>query len=283
MKWLSRIILVVVAIGSSSSSELRLLKKQIGIISQPKKNGPIGRIVGGNEAAVGRFPYQIAIINDFGVFCSGILLSENFALSVAHCIDGIFYMIAYLGVHNIREEDENWVQWVLHRDSCLLHPDWNAEIRSNDIALIEFPEPIELNSYINPIALPSRQDQKVDYSSEYVTISGWGYDDDDAFGLTPTLQYVKLRILPPEICQHFYTERIRDTNICTDTGLGRGICNGDSGVPMVYQRSDGTSVLIGIGSFISQMGCASGWPDVFTRLDRYLDWIEEVTNITISH
>lgn len=63
-------------------------------------------------------------------------------------------MIAYLGVHNIREEDENWVQWVLHRDSCLLHPDWNAEIRSNDIALIEFPEPIELNS--NLIAFESR-------------------------------------------------------------------------------------------------------------------------------
>ena len=48
---------------------------------------------------------------------------------------------------------------------------------------------------------------------------------------------------------------------------------GDSGGPLQCRRSDGVWQLTGITSFGS--GCARpGFPDVYTKLRYYLDWIK---------
>lgn len=57
--------------------------------------------------------------------------------------------------------------------------------------------------------------------------------------------------------------------ICTINSFGNGVCNGDSGGPLV---ADGT--LIGVVS--SSIGCAMGYPDIYTNLYEYRDWIMEV-------
>ena len=49
---------------------------------------------------------------------------------------------------------------------------------------------------------------------------------------------------------------------------------GDSGGPLQCNMEDGRWYLAGITSFGS--GCAkAGYPDVFTRLTHYVDWIQE--------
>ena len=68
-----------------------------------------------------------------------------------------------------------------------------------------------------------------------------------------------------------------DTQICA--GLGRkDTCQGDSGGPMLSLELDDTAwSVIGITSF--GVDCAdTRFPGVYTRVDRYLDWIEENTN-----
>lgn len=44
------------------------------------------RIVGGTDAGVQEFPWQVAIALDDLFFCGGALISENFVLTAAHCL-----------------------------------------------------------------------------------------------------------------------------------------------------------------------------------------------------
>lgn len=63
--------------------------------------------------------------------------------------------------------------------------------------------------------------------------------------------------------------------VCTSgTGSGGnnvGACNGDSGGPLTIQRN-GQSVLIGIASFVSGVGCEAGWPTGFARVTSFVPW-----------
>lgn len=52
---------------------------------------------------------------------------------------------------------------------------------------------------------------------------------------------------------------------------GKSICLGDSGAPMVLDN-----VLIGLSSYYEN--CTDEYPDVFTRIDSYTDWIIEVAS-----
>merc|ERR1711981_662629 len=62
-----------------------------------------GRIVGGNEATPHSHPHQVALFIDDMYFCGGSLISADYVLTAAHCMDGAFYVKVVLGAHNVQQ------------------------------------------------------------------------------------------------------------------------------------------------------------------------------------
>ena len=59
------------------------------------------RIIGGQEAAPGRFPYAVSIADNIGSFCGGSLISSDVVLTAAHCQGGSSYNKVIVGRHDL--------------------------------------------------------------------------------------------------------------------------------------------------------------------------------------
>lgn len=67
-----------------------------------------------------------------------------------------------------------------------------------------------------------------------------------------------------------------NATLCAYSGqIGSGVCNGDSGDPLVFNNT-----LIGIVSW-STTPCAIGQPDGYVRISEYVDWIEQTISSAI--
>lgn len=60
------------------------------------------------------------------------------------------------------------------------------------------------------------------------------------------------------------------TMVCTINPIGRGICKGDLGGPLINNEDE----LMGIASW--HLNCAEGKPDVYTAVYPFVQWIQEV-------
>nr|AAL67441.1 collagenolytic serine protease [Paralithodes camtschaticus] len=232
--------------------------------------GPVKsqRIVGGQEATPHTWVHQVALFIDDMYFCGGSLISSEYVLTAAHCMDGAGFVEVVMGAHNIREDEASQVS--MTSTNFAIHENYNAFTITNDVAYIRLPSPVTFDANIGAVALPT-SDPAVGTT---VTPSGWGMDSDSAFGISDILRQVDVPIMSVVDCDAVYGI-VSNNQICIDSTGGRGTCNGDSGGPLNY---GGTTV--GITSFGASAGCEAGYPDAFTRVSAYLDWIQANTGVT---
>merc|ERR1712227_754890 len=233
------------------------LQSECGIEGPPAQD----KIVGGFEAEPNQWPWQVALFIDNAWFCGGALISENYVLTAAHCVDGASYFDIMAGAHNVRESSEpNRVE--ITSFNGWTHPNWNPNDLSGDIALIELPSPITFNDYIKPSCMPA------------------------AGGISPVLRMVEDRpIISNSQCNAVYGI-VGPGVVCIDTTGGKGTCNGDSGGPLNMKfevvDKDGAAgqkwKQVGVVSFGASAGCEVGYPAGFSRTEYYLDWICSETN-----
>lgn len=146
------------------------------------------------------------------------------------------------------------------------HENWDPYNLKNDVALVQVAEDIKMGENVQEIAL-NKDDIGGD---ESLVLSGWGRDGYP--GNTPArLQFINLVSLSVQDCkkkQSSSAPSVSETQICTFTKRGEGACHGDSGGPLAYKGK-----VAGIVSW--GMPCAIGYPDVFTRVSSFADWIEQ--------
>ena len=73
------------------------LMAECGVEGPPAED----KIVGGEEATPNQFPWIVALFVDNAWFCGGALISENWVLTAAHCVDGASYFDIIAGAHNV--------------------------------------------------------------------------------------------------------------------------------------------------------------------------------------
>ena len=83
------------------------------------------RIVGGENAKKGEFPWQANLVNKTGHhFCGGTLLCEKFVVTAAHCIEVEVNedVLVVLGDHRQYETDPEEIIYAIK--SKVIHPSW---------------------------------------------------------------------------------------------------------------------------------------------------------------
>uniref|UniRef100_A0AAV2KNY6 trypsin n=1 Tax=Knipowitschia caucasica TaxID=637954 RepID=A0AAV2KNY6_KNICA len=111
------------------------------------------RIVGGQEASPGSWPWMVAMYVNFEFRCGGALINDQWVLTAAHCIFPYFYppsvpeafrenftIQVFLGRHNFSDPNPNQKQREVAQ--MILHPQYNNDDVSHDMALLKLHQPV---------------------------------------------------------------------------------------------------------------------------------------------
>ncbi len=219
--------------------------------------------------------------------CGAVYMGGKFVLTAAHCIGNLedekFFKGRRVHLGSVQiDQDRN----LFKIRTVLVHASYNPQNLQNDIALIELekvPTGLrELRSAKLPRA-PARPSGQVP-----LTLSGWGYQrpassSNAIFALdgrrqiraASSLLRGTVWVQQLSVCRNNRHFRRREISIlpgqlCIGSPTGVDSCRGDSGGPVVNQR---TEVLVGIVS--GGAGCGlRGTPSVYVDVGYYRDWID---------
>ncbi|GAB0090074.1 hypothetical protein DMENIID0001_047400 [Sergentomyia squamirostris] len=232
-----------------------------------------GRIVGGQSAASGQFPYQVSVQEtERSHSCGGSIVSSTWILTSAYCTldkePGKTTILA--GSHLITLGGTRY-----GIDKIVSHPDYNSKTFQNDIGMMRTDSLIIFTELIQPIKIALTE---VATEVEAVA-SGWGILAYPG-ALANNLQYLLVTIIDNDTCQSLHTAtnaaKLNAGSMCARPIRGTGMCAGDTGSPLVTETENAGVVQIGLVSW--GVPCGANYPDVYTRLSKYTAWIGQVSD-----
>ncbi|KAL7639945.1 UNVERIFIED_CONTAM: hypothetical protein RMT77_009358 [Armadillidium vulgare] len=266
-----------------------IFSKEVLGNSDPVKNCACGpnndyqsRIMGGTKAEENEFPWVAPLYNREKLICSASLINNFYLLTAAHCFNmyrlgnhtweiNVTSISVVLGAHKRKTLSE--YEDVRSIVQVIIHENFGCSNKSHDIALIKMNEPLtRYTSTISPICLPPSGPT---YENVSAIVSGWGLLRDKG-RLAKKLRKTNVKILPNFRCYTRISKYFEeDFMMCADA-LKERTCKGDSGGPLMIMRRSDKYIQIGIVSF--GFGChGSFFPDGYTRVNRYLPWIQNHT------
>ena len=255
------------------------------------KGAPTAKIVGGGPIGIVDAPWQVALINATalnhfqGQFCGGSVVSPEWIVTAAHCVDEGIATYDFRVLAGESELIEVGPIAGVAVKKIVIHPDWTPPSPQGgsfegDIALVQLATPLTFSTgIIEPIAIPGIAPA----SEDWALISGWGSTFiNDGIAETPSdfpavLQGAEVKVGSDATCSEFLgNSYVLGAMICAGLMPADGdyfivdSCQGDSGGPLAT-TSTGITYLSGIVS--SGYGCAWLTPGVYTNVANYGNWI----------
>ncbi|NXI74450.1 TMPS5 protease, partial [Anseranas semipalmata] len=235
------------------------------------------RVVGGEDVAPGRWPWQVSVHHGSRHRCGGSVLARRWIVTAAHCVHSHRRLqasgwLVVAGVTRGSVEQEAGVPV----EKIIYHPLYNDSSLDYDIALMKLQVPLNFSDAIRAVCLPpSHRDL---FQGTQCWVSGWGYTRPDQAQLTETLQEALVPLISTKRCNSscMYAGELTARMLCAGYPHGKiDACQGDSGGPLVCQ-DELTWRLVGIVSW--GQGCAEpNHPGVYTNVAQLLPWIYHIT------
>ncbi|XP_033230809.1 trypsin 3A1-like isoform X2 [Belonocnema kinseyi] len=229
------------------------------------------RIIGGLYADIREFPYLVALIIFGKAACGGSIISEDWVLSAAHCLENRLIKKCL----TIRSGSSTWpTGGTIHEATeTILHEGYSANQHSvhNDIGLIKVNPKFQFNEYICQ-AIPLINAGEKTEPGTLARTGGWGRTQHDIY--PEHLFKVYVPILSRKECDSYFPSPLPMGQICAGFKEGSfDSCDGDSGGPLSVGN-----LLVGIVSWGN--GCGKPYaPGVYAEVAYYRNWIKQKTGI----
>ncbi|KAK5645614.1 hypothetical protein RI129_004078 [Pyrocoelia pectoralis] len=214
-----------------------------------------GRIVGGVDANIEDYPYQVSLLRYGEHSCGGSIIAPvlNIILTAAHCTDSFSTksLSVRYGSSLINEGGT-----VIDLSEVLQHPLYNPETVDYDIAVLKLDGQVLLSPQAQRVNLVPRY---LAVGGRSAQVSGWGRLFSGG-PLSEQLQVVEVKEEDRDACNSAYSGKITDRMICFKDP-GQDSCQQDSGGPLVHDVGQ-----IGVVSW--GYGCADpAYPGVYSNID----------------
>ncbi|KAJ8977367.1 hypothetical protein NQ317_007442 [Molorchus minor] len=222
-----------------------------------------GRIVGGHDADIKDYPYQLALLLYNQHYCGAVIVAPKWALTAAHCVDhGLYSTLAVRAGSSSKSSGGQ----VVRVANVTMHPLYNISTANYDFAVLELAESITAE---DAAAIPLPEANTPVEEGQVAVVTGWGtltYQ-----GTTPEiLQVVEVPVVGTESCRRSYGSLLTESMFCA--GLeegGKDACQGDSGGPIAIDGH--LAGLVSWGSI-----CAyPNRPGVYADVAYVMEWILE--------
>ncbi|XP_051026111.1 transmembrane protease serine 11A-like [Acomys russatus] len=235
----------------------------------------VSRIVSGNLAAKGAWPWQVSLQRSNIHQCGGTLIGNMWVVTAAHCF----------------RTNSNPRQWTLSFGTTInpplmkrgvrriiMHERYHPPARDHDIALVQFSPKVTFSDEVRRICLPEASASFPPNSPVYITGFGALYYSGPSQN---ELREARVEIISNDVCKqrHVYGSDIKRGMFCAGYLEGTyDACRGDSGGPLVIKDSKDTWYLLGIVSWGDNCG-QKNKPGVYTQVTYYRRWIASKTGL----
>ncbi|XP_059566918.1 transmembrane protease serine 4 [Myotis daubentonii] len=229
------------------------------------------RVVGGQQASVESWPWQVSIQYHQQHVCGGSILDPHWVLTAAHCFRKHLDVPGW----KVRVGSDRLGSFPALPVAKIFVAEQNATSpKEKDIALVRLRDPLTLSGLVRPICLPFSDEELPPATPVWVI--GWGFTEQGAGKMSDQLLQASVQVIDRARCnaEDAYQGEVTAEMLCAGVLQG-GVdtCQGDSGGPLMHHSSQWH--IVGIVSWGHGCGGPST-PGVYTKVAAYLSWIHSV-------